>query len=676
MSIQIQPLKLPLSDKAEDNLDEIRLRLYQAQLKRCESPVIVLKAPTGSGKTLAYLIRAIGTKGESAKFGTTIIVYPTNSLIWDQARALAQLIKRLGKSVNITFEKDNGLTEPTNYGADVDLFVLNGESLSAIAQESKTSEGIAIIKQLNKYSAKTRIFLTNPEILYLTFLYRFNKNEKLIQLLFDKQQPNLLIFDEFHLYHGFSLASLSYMLSYIDDKFDQIIFSSATPIKIESIIDKKTVTITAEPSNDGDIVKKSMNVKFYSTPHILNATDIPKLKTLIDELYEKNKNSIQSVKVLVILNSIVTCIKLVDILEKDYPNLVTPIHGLIPSDVRPKDLSEFNPIVIGTSAIEVGIDFDTCSLIFEAQDTATFLQRIGRGSRHNFCETHAFVPSLYYPELIKKLPEGTITNHIEFELCVRSILPDLPDYSDFPTSKEAVPIMMAILLNWTMARPAGGRKLNSGQIREETKKLLAGGEFVLPKQLNASKDELTKLCDKVPAYGIYKMAQKLSCRSSMDSIPAIFRIKDTPPKFDYLSLIDLPRLEFSIKTKEKIEQERLNIPWKMRLFQEFIEVRGIRNNQEKVRISITHNRFNETPEALTQFHVITDEPNTSEKIEEILKGQPAFLLDLKEDWRLPGFYTTRQGGFLSVGGDAFLAHYIHKKHSNSITTAAIEKEPY
>jgi len=663
MSIQIQPLRLPLSDNVADNINGMHLRCYQAQLRNCESPAIVLKAPTGSGKTLAYLIRAIGAKGEPAKFGTTVIVYPTNSLIWDQARALSQLIKQLGKSVNITFEKDNGFTEPTNDGADVDLFVFNGESLAAIAQESKTSEGSAIIKQLNKYSAKNRIFLTNPEILYLTFLYRFEKNEKIMQLLFDKQQPNLLIFDEFHLYHGYSLASISYMLSYIDHKFDQIIFSSATPIKIESIITKKAVTITAEPSDIGDIVKKSMALKFYGTPHILNTTDIPKIKTLIDELYEKNKNSTQTVKVLVILNSIITCIKLVETLEEYYPNIVTPIHGLIPSDARPKDISEFKPIVVGTSAIEVGIDFDTCSLIFEAHDTATFLQRIGRGSRHNFCETRAFVPLLFYPELTKKFPEGTVTTHTEFETGIRDILPNLPAYSDFPSSKEAAPIMIAILLNWTMARPAGGGKRNRGQIIAETKSLLERGEFDLPKHLNVSNDELITLCDKVYECGIYKMAQKLSCRSSMDSIPAIFRTKYSNAKFDYLTILDLTRMNFNIKTKSEIEQEGLTIPWKMRLFQEFIEVTGIRNSPEKVKISVDNKRFNEKPESLTQFNIRADEQTTADKLTTILKGQPAFLLDSKEDWRLPGFYTSQ--GFLSVGGDAFLSHYIYTKRNLS-----------
>lgn len=40
-------------------------------------------------------------------------------------------------------------------------------------------------------------------------------------------------------------------------------------------------------------------------------------------------------------------------------------------------------VVIGTSAIEIGIDFSCDYLIFEANDSASFLQRFGRIGRHN-----------------------------------------------------------------------------------------------------------------------------------------------------------------------------------------------------------------------------------------------------------------------------------------------------
>jgi hypothetical protein len=58
---------------------------------------------------------------------------------------------------------------------------------------------------------------------------------------------------------------------------------------------------------------------------------------------------------------------------------IAPIRGLSARssrDVRGKTL------VIGTSAIEVGIDFQADYLIFEAGDAASFMQRFGRIGRH------------------------------------------------------------------------------------------------------------------------------------------------------------------------------------------------------------------------------------------------------------------------------------------------------
>jgi hypothetical protein len=222
--------------------------------------------------------------------------------------------------------------------------------------------------------------------------------------------------------------------------------------------------------------------------------------------------------------------------------------------------------------------------------------------------------------------------------------------------------MLAILLNWTMQRSAGGRQLNSGQILSETRLQLEKGDFNLPKHLNISSEELIKLCQQAHRYGIPKIAQRLSCRSSMESIPAVFRTDCSSAKFDYLSIIDLPRVDFSIKTKDALKKEGLNIPWKMRLFQDFVEVKGIKNSQGKVRVSAAHGRFNETPESLTQFCLLADDQDVEDKLTEILKVQPAFLLDAKEDCRLQGFYTTNSG-YLTVGGDAFLAHYISNRRN-------------
>src|SRR5208283_3474555 len=133
------------------------------------------------------------------------------------------------------------------------------------------------------------------------------RNEELLDSIFNRNPPNLLIFDEFHLYHGYTLATITYMLSYMKNYFDQIIFSSATPIDVESIIHENIQRIIAKPSEQGDIVKHQMDLNLESTVGILGSEGIPKIKNLVRSFLEKNKNMPQAVKVLLIVNSVITC---------------------------------------------------------------------------------------------------------------------------------------------------------------------------------------------------------------------------------------------------------------------------------------------------------------------------------------------------------------------------------
>ncbi|MEM0287276.1 MAG: type I-D CRISPR-associated helicase Cas3' [Nitrososphaerota archaeon] len=660
MKIHVGPLRLPVSDDPEDVIGDIRLRLYQSQLRRCDHSRVLLDAPTSSGKTLAYLIRAIEARGISPRFKTTIIVYPTNALMWDQAFSLYTLItQKIGKKVNLTVESNEEIqwrTEDTN--ADVDLYVLNGETLAALSQESKSSEGKAMIEQLRRNQAEARIILTNPEILYYLFLYRFAKNEDLMDLVFRTKTPNLLVFDEFHLYHGYSLATITYTLAYMKKLFDQIIFGSATPIELKSIIHEGYQSISATPSAEGDTVRYPMELDIEGAKGILGSDDdISNIKRQVDKYYEASRDRTQTVKVLVILSSVMTCLRLQDVLEEAYPNEVTAIHGLVPPNSRPRN-REFKPIVVGTSAIELGVDFDASSLIIEAHDSSTFIQRLGRGARHDSCLAKAYIPELYLPSVKEHVTEGAYVTPGKLHAYVRQSLPDLPSYADFPMSNQAAPILLAVLMNWVMERPAGGGRLNSGQVVNQTTRYLEEDRFEIPAELKPLEAQLLSICKKSPGGEVLTMARKMSCRNSLESIPAVFTFRDSP-QFDQLSLHELPKVYFRPATRESLRERGIRIPWRMRLAQEFIEVYGIREKQERIRIDIQTGKFDEAPAPLVKFQLSSYDHDLEDKLTTILRKQPAYVLLSKEDWRLPGFYTV-DGNFLVVGGDAYLAWYIRK----------------
>lgn len=84
----------------------------------------------------------------------------------------------------------------------------------------------------------------------------------------------------------------------------------------------------------------------------------------------------------IIVNSVVKAIELEQKLLKAgiAKEHIVPIRGMIARAIR--KLHADMLIVIGTSAIEVGIDFQCDYLIFEAGDAAAFMQRFGRLGRH------------------------------------------------------------------------------------------------------------------------------------------------------------------------------------------------------------------------------------------------------------------------------------------------------
>ena len=653
-------LRLPVSEDEEDRFGRLRLRVHQALLRRCSCPRILLEAPTSSGKTLGYLVRALDRELARPQFGTTIIVYPTNALTWDQANALHSLITdKMGRKASLAVESDEeGLrwqTEDTN--AEIDLYVLNGETLAALSQEMNTSEGRALVERLRSRHAEKRIILTNPEILYYMFLYRFAKDENLISSVFHENPPNLLILDEFHLYYGYTLATMTYMLAYLKNLFEQIIFSSATPIDPERILQESVYKITATPSAEGDIIRHQTELEFQGTKGILGQEEIPKIKSLVEASYERLIDSPQQVKVLAILSSVVTCVKLHEALEENLPGKITPIHGLVPPKLRPRSKSDFKPIVIGTSAIEVGVDFDTASLIFEAHDYSSFVQRLGRGGRHGRCFTTAFIPTLYLGSMQERLPKTGEIDPADLNAVALHSLPHLSSYVDFPLSHQATPILLAILLNWTFARPAGGRKLLSGEAVEQLRKQLLDRSLVVPESLEQFRESLLMMCEDSPRGDVLGMARRMSCRSSLDSIPAFQMVNDSI-QFDRISLSDLPRLDFAPVRRESLQERGIKVPWNMRLQEEFMEIKGIRQTPQYVKMALSRpERYRQVPAPLSEFRPVTEDVNLEEKIHQVVRNQPAYILYGKDDWRLPGFFTVN-GEFLVVGGDAYLAWFI------------------
>jgi CRISPR-associated endonuclease/helicase Cas3 len=347
----------------------------------------LLVTKTGSGKTRATALPVMKNQ-ESA-----IFVYPTNALIQDQSRAIQQLMEDEG----IAYRELTPQNVNEKFGGeDYHLVQVSAPALAAFAKAwgmGEKQKGVALLRLLQQ--DKRKIVLINPDILYLLYSLRYRASQ---EALAHFQAYTTVVFDEFHLYNGVELAHALFLIHFARrmQAFKRVVLLSATPnAEVRTHLDRllapcevdASVTVS-QPICGERAVAHDVNLQPLPVGTDIVETAQAKVRELIDELrHLRTVNNTANadgdyVPCVVILNSVVNAIALEDALvEAGIPRTdIAPIRGLSARssrDVRGKLL------VLGTAAIEVGIDFKTDYLIFEAGDVASFMQRFGRIGRHS-----------------------------------------------------------------------------------------------------------------------------------------------------------------------------------------------------------------------------------------------------------------------------------------------------
>jgi hypothetical protein len=656
MALEIEIDPLYLQDSTE-SAGKFKLRIHQAELRNCNDSCILLEAPTSSGKTLAFLLRSL------ENFDNTVLLYPTNALMWDQAHSISNLIKLLGYRCSIAVEEKEGTItwqDQNMNSADVGLYVINADTLSVLVDKNRSSEGFALLQEMRKGPRK-RILLTNPEVLYLLFTYRFAQASRLLdEILLRTTTGNLLVVDEFHLYHGYSLAVMSYLLYMLRKVFTQKIFTSATPSLLDKILLEPITSIKAQIGQDTIVRHKTLLViEEYEGERVLGRHSIDQLLSKVEGLYDLHNPSSVGVKVVIILNSVLTAVKLASSLEHRFPKQVVPIHGLVPRGAR----SSLGPIVVGTSAIEVGVDFDTPSLIFEANNSDAFIQRLGRGGRHHKCDAVCYMPVKEIPSLKKHLPDHPVEYNGLKDIIIRT-MPSENKYYNFTWSKQGAEIFYALLLSINQYLIQKDIKFGyAAQSKPKYMKLLK--RQILDSRI-PSPEPITSYLKEIVSNGnvpaINALSSNMSVRSSLDFIPAFFNKYNS---FDSISFQDIPRLEFQTLNLRDVEQ-KIKIPYKMRRYEKILWVNSIRDEPLSLRISFDRTNFihprklrHEPKGQDNNFDIYTPDSQSEairEHVIDLINHQPACYTSRKEDWRMTGLFG--ENGFLVIGGDAFLADYL------------------
>lgn len=352
----------------------------------------LLLTKTGSGKTAAaalpFLLRA---KNPDFREGA-VFVYPTKALIEDQERS----IRALARAEGVLIDSLTPDTVHAKYGAEqVVLVRVDADRLEAFAKahnfrkrDGSLDKGRALTEVLRL--DKPKIVLINPDILFLIYTLSYRHSAESVATL---QAYQTLVFDEFHLYGGVELAHALFLihLARALHTFKRVLLLSATPDTqtyawIDRLLHPYVIdanTPTPRPSSGQRQVahpialwcmNRGMNVVETAGAQILA------LRETLHALRARSTDP-EYIPGVVILNSVVDAIELEDWLVANgfAREAIASVRGLVSRtarDVRDKTL------VVGTSAIEVGIDFKCDYLIFEAGDAAGFMQRFGRVGRH------------------------------------------------------------------------------------------------------------------------------------------------------------------------------------------------------------------------------------------------------------------------------------------------------
>jgi CRISPR-associated endonuclease/helicase Cas3 len=363
------------------------LSIHQAQtcteVVNGTADVIFNKAATGDGKSLAAY--APGLMNPSFRI---MGLYPTIELVEDQTRS------------------QQGWHSLFGLDAEERIDRLFGEELSRRVQQAENSNKV---QELLLAIQHKPILLTNPDIFHLITHFQYHHpaygNDLLPFALADF--PDLWVFDEFHIFGPHQEAAVLNSMTLIrraqsDQRPRRFLFTSATPkpdfINQLQQSGLKTGEISGNYASEAiPGYRQVLQPVELELVALKDSDSLAWLTENADRLAALLQAEPQG-RGLVILNSVAQAGRAARLLQRLLPGvLVREISGRI--DRRERSQTQLalknatQPVlVVGTSAVDVGVDFKIHLLIFESSDSATVIQRLGRLGRHpGFSTYKAFV---------------------------------------------------------------------------------------------------------------------------------------------------------------------------------------------------------------------------------------------------------------------------------------------
>ena len=382
LASEVEVRNLGLWDQLPLNADGTRWRLSQHQvetyrgLTMSDGPDVVFNtAMTGDGKSLAGQLPALIKGWQHTIFAT----YPTNELIRDQERQVQKTWAHWQQRF-VHRSLDSSQLDAVMETKD---FSQRGEALQSVIQNCE-------------------LLLTNPDIFHyiMQFFYlRKGKTgdapDKIIGELIKQQQ---FTFDEFHIFETPQIVSVLNAMLLIRAMQghwkSRFLFQSATPKPLmEDYLLRSGLRHTVIT---GEYRHGWQNPDPAQWRQILQGSEIHFSANTVEEWVDAHLEDTllafflkhrPGAKGAVIVNGVAQAKRLfvrLKVALEPYGLSVGENTGLTSRTQRAASYD--CDLLIGTSTVDIGVDFQINFLLFESRDAGSFLQRLGRLGRHTSYE--------------------------------------------------------------------------------------------------------------------------------------------------------------------------------------------------------------------------------------------------------------------------------------------------
>jgi CRISPR-associated endonuclease/helicase Cas3 len=422
-------------------LSQHQVNTYLALTQKDGPDVIFNVAMTGDGKSLAGQLPSLVEGWKRPLFA----MYPTNELIRDQHRQAALTWQLWDQYTDAVKELDSAVLDELMDEGD---FSTRGDALMSLAKNHD-------------------VVLTNPDIFHYImqlFYRRQGKTgdtpDKLIGPLVNRYQQ--FTFDEFHVFETPQVISVMNALLLIHQlagsQRRQFLFQSATPNPL--LIDYlKRADLSVQIIN-GDYIHTAETPDPQRWRRILHGSainfSVGSVETWLDAHLEETLIPFfvqhrPAAKGAVIVNSVAQAKRVVERLTEALKPYGLEVGENTGFTSRTRRANSYDcDLLVGTSTVDVGVDFQINFLLFESRDAGSFLQRLGRlgrhdrftkdGAEHKFStfQAQAVLPQWIYEALFEgrnkepaPLKDGIETDRAVLAEAIRWAFPSTTDFAGY-----------------------------------------------------------------------------------------------------------------------------------------------------------------------------------------------------------------------------------------------------